>query len=113
MTESELYSILAADAGITFITTRVYNGDLPEGTTYPAVNFEFVGDEAITNFAGDTGHRFARYEISAWSKDYTEARALSLAIQNALIGYNRETTDPAHEEEIGLYRFISEYRFFS
>ena len=79
----------------------------------PAVSFEFTGDEPIITLAGDTGNRFSRYEINAWAKEYSVAVDLKIAIEIALSSHVRESCDPDHEEEIGLYHFISEYRFYN
>lgn len=113
MTEQELYTLLSTDAGIAAITSRVVNGDLPEGSTLPAVTFEYTGDEAINTLAGDTGSRFSRFEVNAWAKSYSQARALMNAIELALISNYRESTDADHEEEIELYHFVAEYRFLT
>ena len=113
MTEQGLYTLLSSDAGITAITTRIYNGWLPETTVFPAVTFEYVSDEAINTLPGDTGNEHSRYTINAWSYNYAEAQALRTAIQAAMAAHPRQVTLPLHDEESKLYRFAIDYRVFN
>jgi len=112
VTEQQLFTQLSTDAGITAITNEIYNGDLPESVTLPAVTMAFQGDEPINTLSGDTGRTRARYQINAWASTYSDAQALRVAIQQCMINSSRITAQPAHEEEISLFRYAIDYYIF-
>lgn len=112
MTEQQLFTLLSTDGGINLITTNVFNGDLPEGVSLPAVTLSYVADTSINTTAGDTGRSRKRYSISAWANTYAKAHELVAAIQTAMAGNFRVSTVPLHEEDIGLYRFATDYSIF-
>ena len=112
MTEQELFTLLSTDAGINALTTQVFNGDLPEAVSLPAVTIEYVNDTPVNTLGGDSGKTRKRYTISAWASTYAGAWALTNEIQTAMSGHPRLVTIPLHEEDIGLFRFASDYSIF-
>ena len=113
MTEQELFTLLSTDAGISALTSNVFNGDLPESVSLPAVSMEYVSDNPINTFAGDSGATRKRYSINAWANTYSSAVALRDAIQAAMSAFPRQGSVPLHEEDVGVYRFAVDYSLFN
>lgn len=113
MTEAQLYSYLAADAGITTITTRIFNGELPENTALPALTLQYLSEESYSTFDGDSGSARSRYRIQVWARTYATAQSLKSAVISAMSRYPRLILEPLHEEEISVYRFALDYQVFN
>ncbi len=113
MTDAELYTLLTGDTGITAITTRIYNGNLPEGATLPAVTFDYIADTPYNTISGDTGKSRDRYSVSAWASSGDAALSLEAAIRTALAAYPRQSREPLHEPEYRLFRYAIDYSFFT
>ncbi len=109
MTDAELYTLLSGDAGIAAITSRVYNGHLPEGESLPAVTFEYVSERPVNTLAGDTGRSRRRITVNAWAADPVVARTLEVAIRAAMAAYYRVGMVPLHEPEFSVYRYAADY----
>ncbi len=109
MTDAELYTLLTGDAGITAITTRIYNGNLPEGATLPAVTFQYVSERPVNTLAGDTGRSRRTITVSAWAGEGLVASNLSDAIRSAMSAHYRVGMVPLHEPEFRLYRYAADY----
>ena len=113
MTEQQLFTLLSTDAGINLITTNVFTGDLPEGVGLPAVTMFYVSDEPYNTVEGETGASRKRYTINAWANTYAKAHELIQAVQLAMKAHTRVVTLPLHEEDVGIFRFATDYRIFN
>lgn len=113
MTEQQLFTLLSTDSGISAITSNIFNGDLPESVSLPAVSIEYVSEVPINTFAGDSGATRKRYTINSWANTYSTAVALKVAIQTAMSANPRLGSVPLHEEDVGIYRFAVDYSLFN
>lgn len=85
MIDGNLYTFMAAQSGITDITTadRIWREKLPAKSTYPGITFK--GDHELPNtFEGNTGFCKSDYTIDAWAETQAGAITLSNAIRAAL-----------------------------
>jgi hypothetical protein len=113
MTESELNTLLSTDSGITAITTRVTNGELPEGENLPAVTFEFISDRPVNTLKGDTGHAYNRYTINVWASNGDDLDQLEAAVRTAMSSQIRLSRLPLHEPKESIYRIALDYSIYN
>lgn len=86
--EQDLYLYLTTDPGISALAgSRVYPVKLKEGATLPAVTYQRVSTARTYAHAAASGLAHPLFQITAWGKQYEEARALADAIIAALNGY--------------------------
>jgi len=60
---------------------------MPQNVTLPAVTYELISDPRGNTHQGPDGTVEARYQVTAWSQSYQQAKTLSLQVKNALQGY--------------------------
>jgi len=113
MTDAELYTLLSNDAGITALTTRIYNGNLPEQTELPAVTFSLVTNTPYNTLNGDTGTHRALYTVNAWGSTLADSWALIAVIRTAMASHHLSAFVPIHEPQESIYRFAADYSIFN
>jgi len=86
MIDGNLYTVLAADAGIIALTTtdRIYRDILPAKPTYDAITFRAESHELPNTFTGNSGFTKSDYFIDAWSETQSGAITLGNTIRSAL-----------------------------
>lgn len=116
MIDAGLYALLAADAGVSAITARIFQGDgPPDMTQLPCVAYSFVGgssDPGLTT----SGVLRQRVEINAMSTASEQASDLRNAIIKAVNGWQQQLTDGTNVVSTTLLNpgtdFVTEDRIF-
>lgn len=95
-------------AGVLIVAGRVHPVILPQGTTYPALTYSLVSDPRDQDLEGPTGLIEARYQISAWSTSYSDAKAAADEARVALDGFSgvmgvHEVARIAYEGGVDLF----------
>lgn len=80
------------------VGTRIFPVDSrpdkgPE-SALPAITYQRVSNRRLTSHEGSLGASAPLVQLSCWSKDWLEVRALSKAVREALDGWIDLTTDP-------------------
>ena len=121
MIEAAIRSILIADDTVKALTTRCYPVTIPQSPQYPLILYTKITGMRDHHLQGPNGRAHPRFQIEAWSKTYTEAKALAKAIREALDGYSGtasstkigscliESERDIYESEIEVYRVIQDY----
>ena len=86
MIDSNLYTVLAADSGVSAIVSdRIYpRNAMPSAPTYELVTFDAEAHEYTNTFTGNSGFVRSDYIVDAWGETIDEASVLSTAIRSAL-----------------------------
>jgi len=84
--EKALKAILAADSGVSAITTRIYPNMIPQDPTFPLIAYQKISGPRDHHLQGPSGKAHPRFQIEAWAKTYTAAKDLANAIRTALDG---------------------------
>ena len=85
MIDANLYTYLAAQAGISsIVSTRIYPEQLKQDPTYPAVTFRIESHDFDNTFEGNGGFVRSDYMVDAWATTHASAITLSNAIRAAL-----------------------------
>lgn len=126
--ESDVRTRLVANGTIaTLASTRVYPVILPQDPTLPALTISKVSDQGLHNLVGKAGRSMPRMSIHSWGHSYADAKAMSVAVRNAMDGFigrlgdgnspesfrsavikfDNEIDD--YEEDTGFYRVIQDY----
>jgi hypothetical protein len=84
--EADLKTHLAADSGITaLVSDRIYPMVVPQGAAMPALTFQHIGGQPMTNLAGGDGNLLNyRVQINCWSDTYLQAQALAELVRTRL-----------------------------
>lgn len=85
--EQALYALLAADAGIAArVASRIYPGQLPQGTLLPALVVEHVDSQPLPTIDAQAGFSLvqSRLQVTALAKTYTDQKAVLDAVRAAL-----------------------------
>jgi len=121
MIESALRSILINDATVKAITTRAYPVTIPQSPVYPLILYTKITGMRDHHLRGPSGHAHPRLQVESWSKTYSEAKYLAVAIREALDGYSGtasgvvigsiliDSERDAYESEIKIYRTIMDF----
>lgn len=85
-TEQDIYTGLHDFAGLeTLVGTRIYEDTFPEGTTMPCVTYQLISDPTDQVVPGTVIASHARYQITAWSDDRSEADTVAVQIKLAAV----------------------------
>lgn len=89
MIEETLFTRLSNFAGlIALVSTRIYPIVLPQGVTYPAVTYQRVSAEQREScMVDDVGIVKTRFQITAWTETFIEARNIIEQVRQALQRY--------------------------
>lgn len=80
-------SILAADSGVSAITTRIISDHLPQSMNTPAVVMWTVSSIAVDHLAGFTGFEQSILQVECYADTRAQSAALWKAVNEALSGY--------------------------
>ena len=94
--EKAVHELLAANTGVAnLVAARIYPAQLPIGVQYPAISIELINAQRTTGpllALQDPGVCDARIQVTAWSPQYGEAKAVADAARIALQRYKGTTT---------------------
>lgn len=83
--EEAIHSRLIGFAGLAaLVEARVYPAKLPQGVTYPAVRYARISGPRARSHDGASGLATPRFQIDAWAKTYSEAKAVAKQIRLAM-----------------------------
>ena len=90
--ESAIFAFLAASAPITSLlgtqsAESIFPMRAPEGATLPFLVFHKVSAPSIHSKDGDMNLASPHFQITAWAKEYQDAKAVQSAVRAALNGY--------------------------
>lgn len=86
--EAGLSAILQADANVgALVDDRLYPLRLPQNPTLPAVSFVRISDTVEHTLGVDHPIYLSRFQFSAWSAVYDEAKDVAEAVRAALSRY--------------------------
>ena len=86
---------LTAFAGlVALISTRTFEGGIPQGETLPCVTFNRISTPRIHTHdtSGSTGLAHPRFQFDAWATTYASAKAITDQVRAALNGYKGTIT---------------------
>lgn len=87
MIESDLRAVLLAAAPVSaLVGTRVAAMLTPEGDPPPYVVYQVISAERFGSMSAPGTLRNARVQVTSWARTYAEAKALSLAVADAIEG---------------------------
>ena len=116
-----LRSLIINNATVAAMTTRCYPGTLPQSPIYPLVLYWHVSGVIDNHLRGDSGMAHPRFQIESWASTYAAAKALSLAVREALNNYSGTVgtvrigsclivgSTYQYESEIEIHRFMQDY----
>ena len=85
--ESQLYSLLSANAGVAaLVSTRVYPDLIPEKVAIPYIGFERTGSAPATTLEGSVLAERVDIVIACWSATRIQANQIADAVRAALAG---------------------------
>ena len=87
--------ILAANSGVTsIVSTRLYQMRVPDGGTFPCLQYQQISTVPINQKSGAACGDFARVQVNCYSsKSYKESSDLADAVRAALEAYSGTTTN--------------------
>lgn len=85
--ETDLYSTLSTDSGVTaLISTRIYPNPAPEGAQKPLISYQLVAGSRISTIPGTGDATRKRIQINCHANTYSSAKAVAAAVEAALEG---------------------------
>lgn len=87
MIHEDIYGLLANDAGVTAVTTKIWPVAGPQNTTFPAIVYSRINSIRDQNF--DEVENFVRstFMVDSYAKTYTAALSLSELVKAVLNNY--------------------------
>ena len=75
--ESDLYSALTANAGVTaLVSTRIYPNRVPLGTVYPAIGYSMI----TSGLVGSSNCQESRIQVDMFSETYSNCKSVRDAV---------------------------------
>lgn len=85
MIETELYTILSADATIAAATSsRIYPLVMPQNVTFPAITYQRISDNPVNDLSGYSNLSNPHLAINCWATRYDEAKELAENVHDAM-----------------------------
>lgn len=69
------------------IDDRVYPGEIPQGSSFPAITYNLISEQRLLTMQGPTSAVAKRMQIDAWATTFGAAWELAEAIRVALDGF--------------------------
>ena len=86
--ETAIYSILINDATVHgLVGNAVYPVALPQDTALPCIVYQEISEVSLYSCDGPVGLETARYQITAWAKTQSQAKAIANAVKAVFNGY--------------------------
>lgn len=85
MREAVVTILTDDDAVANLVVDHVSPNILTQNDLLPAITFHVDGPH-VESFVGLTGDCNARIHLACWSKSYSKAQSIAVAVRNALIG---------------------------
>ena len=104
--ESDFYSLLSGNAGVTSkVSSRIYPDVLPENCTYPAIAFARVRTEPVLSISNVSFGADVDLSVGCWAKTRTAADEAATAVEAAISGtaFYRASRDAGYDPETGLF----------
>ncbi len=91
--ETDLITRLTGDATVSsLVSDRIYPVNQVEpDMTFPCLVYQRISTITPTVLVGTTSLEAARFQISVWSKQYSETKTVANAVKAALDGNNNTT----------------------
>jgi hypothetical protein len=84
--ETSIFSTLTGASAVSAIVgTRVYPLVLPQKAALPAISYLRVSGAQELSLSGHSGLESPRIQIDCWATTYAQAKALSAAVQAAML----------------------------
>jgi|GEM_PF-4835316 hypothetical protein len=111
-----VYSLLAADSGVTAITTKIYTSQAPQGTTPPYVVVRIINTNP-ENLLAEVPNIESQYTgIECIGTDQSGSVSLFLACRAALEPHGYMQGLPIYgdrDAETGYYRTLMDYSYWN
>lgn len=114
MTESEVYLLLKNNSTIkTLINERVYPMVAPQNVVKPYITYQVISGLKLQCMGGQIYQGDYRMQIDCFSLTYSNVKAMSEAVKNALVGFmdsNSINIMDDYENETALFRQIIDFK---
>jgi hypothetical protein len=89
MIEEELVRILRMAPGVAeLVGNRIYNLIIPQDSLMPAIVYQAIAGNRLRSHSGSSGFAKTVFQVSCFSDDGTEAKALAEEVRKALECYH-------------------------
>jgi len=102
--EGAIYDRLSNYANLTALTsTRIYNAEMPQNPTYPAVVFERIDDSPVAAMGSNTGLNESRWLVYAFASTRASMIDVAAQIEAALLRYSgtHDSTELHYINQVG------------
>jgi len=114
MTESEVYLLLKNTATIkALINERVYPLVAPQNVPKPYITYRVITGLKLQCMGGQIYQGDYRMQIDCFSLTYSNVKAMSEAVKNALVGFmdsNNISIMDDYEDETALFKQIIDFK---
>lgn len=107
--EEALIARLLATTGVTaLVSTRIYWVERPQAKALPSITLQVISPGRSYTFGGADGTADPRVQVDCWGRSYSEAKAVSRAVIDALeppasqdgIEFHKGFLDAASDEPV-------------
>lgn len=114
MTESEVYLLLKNNATLkTLVNERVYPLVAPQNVVKPYITYRVVTGLKLQCMGGQIYQGDYRMQLDCFSLTYSNVKAISEAVKNALIGFmdsNSINIIDDYEDQTALFKQIIDFK---
>jgi len=114
MTESDVYQLLKSNVAIkALINERVYPMVAPQNVVKPYLTYRVISGLKLQCMGGQIYQGDYRMQIDCFSLTYSNVKAISEAVKNALVGFmgsNSISIMDDYENETALFRQIIDFK---
>lgn len=114
MTESDVYQLLKSNVAIkALINERVYPMVASQNVVKPYLTYQVISGLKLQCMGGQIYQGDYRMQIDCFSLTYSNVKAISEAVKNALVGFmdsNNISIIDDYENETALFRQIIDFK---
>jgi len=113
--ETDLYSTLSNDAGVTAICgTRIYPSLAPESAALPFITYQLITGGRLSTITGVDDMTRKRIQINCNADTYAESKSLSAAVYAALEGNGYVDLEfDTYDSKVQIFTAIIDWSFLA
>ena len=113
--ETDLYSTLSNDAGVTAIcATRIYPSLAPESAALPFITYQLITGGRLSTITGVDDMTRKRIQINCNADTYAESKSLSAAVYAALEGNGYVDLEfDTYDSKVQIHTVIIDWSFLA
>jgi hypothetical protein len=118
-TEKLIHTLLAGDATIQALTTRIYPVLIPQQAAFPCISYQRISGGRVYSLSGYSGLQHSRFQVDCWATGYGGAKDLSYAVKGVMENSSLFQTvltarpDDSYDDALSIHRVSMDWSIWN